>query len=190
MSSASGTPAPLLPRIAQGDGSAVREAIQRYSPLIWSVARGFFPDRTMAEDTVQEIFIDLWKSADRYDPERSSEVNFVATVARRRLIDKRRRIARQPDIEDFELAGDKGIDDQSLDRLEVEDEAQRARQALGRLKPEQRKLLELSVLHGWTHPQIAASEGLPLGTVKSHIKRGLDQVRELLATSRSPEVAS
>lgn len=168
----------------------MREAIERYSPLIWSVARGFFPDRSMAEDTVQEVFIDLWKSADRFDPERSSEVNFVATVARRRLIDRRRRMARQPDAEDFELASDKGSEDRGLDRLEIEDEAHRAQAALGRLKPEQRKLLELSVLHGWTHPQIAESEGLPLGTVKSHIKRGLDQVRALLATGRSPEVAS
>src|ERR1043165_482447 len=93
-------PAPelaLLARVAGGDPRAVRDCIARYGGLVWSIARRF--EGADAEDAVQEIFLDLWKSAARFDPQIASEPAFVAMIARRRLIDRRRTRRRRPTTE-------------------------------------------------------------------------------------------
>ena len=175
----------VLQRIAAGDARAVQECIETYSGLVWSLARRFTRSAADAEDAVQEIFLDLWKSADRFEPERASEKTFVAMVARRRLIDLLRRAERRPQLapipEDFDFPGDQH------ERLEQSVEASLAARTLSALKPEQRRVLLLSVYHGMSHGEIVESTGLPLGTVKSHIRRGLAEIRATLgesATSR------
>lgn len=177
---ASPEPEPLLPRVARGDADAVKACIDRFGPLVWSLARRMLSDRDLAEDVVQEIFIDLWRSAGRYEPSRAAETSFVATIARRRLIDARRRIGRalptQP-VEETALPSE----DAGLRGVEIGDEAARARAALARLRPEERRVLQLSIHDGWTHTQIAERTKLPLGTVKSHIRRGLERVTRMLA---------
>src|SRR5436190_14026687 len=89
--------APLLGRVAAGDEAAVRECLARYGGLVWSIARRFEPSD--AEDAVQEIFLDLWKSAARFDRAVASETAFVAMIARRRLIDRRRTRGRRPTLD-------------------------------------------------------------------------------------------
>ena len=84
----------LLARVGAGDAGAVREVLSRYGGLVWSIAKRFEPSE--AEDAVQEIFLDLWKSAGRYDAALGSEATFIATIARRRLIDRRRTRRRRP----------------------------------------------------------------------------------------------
>lgn len=172
-------PAPLLPRIAGGDERAVRDCVTRYGPLVWSLARRWAPDGTDAEDAVQEIFIDLWRTAARYDQSRTSESGWVAMIARRRLIDRARRRERLPVMEaipdDFDMASDSERD---LDR---EWRAEQARAVIRELPPMQRRMLELSLVHGKTHDEIARETETPLGTVKSHIRRGLQRARDLLA---------
>src|SRR5262245_66294972 len=97
--------ASLLARVAEGDAIAVRECIARYGGLVWSIARRF--ELADAEDAVQEIFLDLWKSAARFDPNIASETAFIAMIARRRLIDRRRTRKRRPTTEQLpELAVD------------------------------------------------------------------------------------
>lgn len=169
----------LLQQVAAGDSTAVRRCIDRYSSLVWSLVRSQLQDFSLAEDLVQEIFIELWRSASRFDPAISSEGNFIAVVARRRLIDRRRSLGRRSETEGIE---DLNVptEDSSLERVDVGDEARLATQALEKLRPEQRHVLELSVVAGLSHSQIAHNTGMPLGTVKSHLRRGLDRVRELL----------
>jgi RNA polymerase sigma factor (sigma-70 family) len=183
----SGTPVPLLPRIAAGDERAVRECVARYGALVWSLARRWAPDGADAEDAVQEIFIDLWRTAARYDVARISEAGWIAMIARRRLIDRARRRERLPALEsmpdDFDVPGDESEED--LDR---EWRAAQARAVLAALPPAQRRMLELSLLHGKTHDEIARETETPLGTVKSHIRRGLQRARDLLL-ARSPGIA-
>jgi len=168
----------VLTRIATGDPDAVQECIDRYGNLVWTIARRFTRSASEAEDAVQEVFIDLWKSAARFDPDRSTEAGFVAMVARRRLIDQLRRAERRPrttEIPDgFEVAG------MDAEQLEMNADAALAARALKRIKPEQRSVLLMSVYHGMTHAQIVEETGLPLGTVKSHIRRGLAEVRRIL----------
>ncbi len=173
--------APLLPRIAAGDELAVRECVARYGPLIWSLVRRWTPDTNDAEDAVQEVFVDLWRSAARYDPTRATEPGFVAMVTRRRLIDRLRRRQRAIEFEPLSDNHDVAIDQEpDIDQaIRVE----RARDALRALPIAQRTMLELSLLHGRTHDEIAKETNTPLGTVKSHIRRGLQRARDLLAVA-------
>jgi RNA polymerase sigma-70 factor, ECF subfamily len=166
---------PLLARIAAGDAGAVRECLARYGGLVWSIARRFEPGD--AEDAVQEIFLDLWKSAARFDPALGSEATFVATITRRRLIDRRRTRRRRPSatepIGDVEIVAPGGGPEASA-------EAAKAAHALGQLRPEQRQVLVLATAHGMSHGEIAAHTGMPLGTVKAHVRRGLISIRNAL----------
>ena len=92
----------LLIRVAEGDPGAVREVLSRYSALVWSLASGLSKDPHEVEDVVQDIFVDVWRSAKRYDPKMASEATFIATIARRRVIDRRRRAGRRVDPEPLE----------------------------------------------------------------------------------------
>lgn len=172
----------ILERIARGDSEAVRHCVDLYGGLVWSMARrrGLAPED--AEDIVQEVFLDLWRSANRFDAAQASEPAFVAMITRRRLIDRLRRQQRRPQtqesLEMLEIAGD------DLQRIENRVEAHLAARALATLKPRERDVLLLSTYHGLSHGQIAAHTGIPLGTVKTYIRRGLIRVRELLDGGR------
>jgi RNA polymerase sigma-70 factor (ECF subfamily) len=170
---------PLLHRVASGDSAAVRECIDRYGGLVWSLARRYSGGTAEAEDAVQEIFLDLWRSAARFDPAVSSETTFVAMIARRRLVDQRRRNKRAPQTEslaDTPTPAELG----AAARVEDSAEASLAAAALAQLRPEQRLILVLATCHGLTHEEIAKTVHMPLGTVKAHARRGLLRVRELL----------
>lgn len=175
-------PDTLLQRIAAGDPQAVEECLQQYSGLVWSLARRFAPRYADAQDAVQEIFLDVWRSASRFDPQAASETTFIATIAKRRLIDRHRRRTR--DI------GGIPLDEATLpasaelpDRVERDDEAARVRLSLRRLSTDERHVLELAYIEGLSQRQIAEATHLPLGTVKTHARRGLMRLREMLGVT-------
>jgi RNA polymerase sigma-70 factor (ECF subfamily) len=169
-------PAPtLLSRVAAGDAASVREVLARYGGLVWSIARRFEPMET--EDAVQEIFLDLWKSAARFDPNIASETAFIAVIARRRLIDRRRTRRRRPTTEQVtELP----VVVDGASTPDVCAEANQAARAMQQLRPEQRQVVMLSACHGMSHGEIATQTGMPLGTVKAHARRGLLSIRAAL----------
>lgn len=163
---------PLLPRVAAGDADAMRLCIERYGPLVWGLARRFLGGSSDAEDAVQDIFIELWRSAERFRAEVASEKTFVAMIARRRLIDRRRALGRKPatvDSGELQL----GLDPPSEDAPTI-------RRMLGKLRDEQRQVLLMSACFGMSHGEIAEHSGMALGTVKSHARRGLMQLRSLM----------
>jgi RNA polymerase sigma-70 factor (ECF subfamily) len=86
----------VLPRIAAGDPGAASDCLARYGGLVWSLARRFLSNVADAEDAMQDVFIELWKNAGRYDPSRASEPTYVTMIARRRLIDRKRKAGRAP----------------------------------------------------------------------------------------------
>ena len=174
----------ILKRIASGQKSAVQECLDAYGGLIWSLARRMLRNTEEAEDAVQEIFIDIWKNAERFDAAQSSETTFVAMIARRRLIDRMRREHRQPNTDSLEdiLTEPSGDNDRDI---QVGVEAKEAAQAMKNLRPEQRQVLHLSIVQGLTHQEIADALKMPLGTVKTHARRGLMQVREILGSENS-----
>lgn len=178
----------LLTDIADGSPTAVDAFLKRYSGAVWGLARRFCNSAEDAEDATQEIFVEVWRSAERYDPEAGSELTFLMTIARRRLIDRTRRQGRRPAPASLEDPGT--IPAPEENRAEVEDEVQRAQQALTQLKPEQQQVLSLALGQGRTHQEIATAIGIPLGTVKSHARRGLIRLREMLGADSPGTEAS
>lgn len=175
--------ATALQRVAAGDATAVRDVLDLYGGLVWAVARRFSTNQSDAEDAVQEIFLDVWKSAPRYDPGLAGEATFIAMIARRRLIDRRRRASRRLDPVSASEAVMPSVESVGENRGAPE-EAAMAASALSMLRPEQQQVLRLSILQGLPHESIAESTGLPLGTVKTHIRRGLIRIRQILQDAR------
>jgi len=174
----------ILERVAAGDAEAVDECLTRYGGLVWSLARRRSAGASDAEDAVQEIFIDLWRSASRFDAAIASEATFITTIARRRLIDRQRRLGRR--IETTSLASDDQatMGSTTTPNLEIAEEAATARQCLAELRPEERRVLELAIFDDLPQSQIAETTGLPLGTVKTHARRGLLKLRDLMQSRR------
>jgi RNA polymerase sigma factor (sigma-70 family) len=175
----------LLQRVAAGDTAAVARCVDQYGGLIWSLARRYLRRPAECEDGVQEVFIELWKSAHRFDPDVASETAFVSMIARRRMIDRARRASRRGESESVALEDLSVAAPEETDYVELQDEAASAKAALAQLKPQQRQVLQLAVCQGWSHQVIAERLGIPLGTVKTHVRRGLIKIREELAAERA-----
>lgn len=167
----------VLDRVARGDSKAVRECIDEFGGLVWAIARRMTRSRADAEDAVQEIFVDIWRSASRFDPTQGSEKVFITTIARRRLIDRIRRSRMSHLMDSEESLEDVRWAEPGNDG-EIRVEAERAAAVVARLRPEQRKVLRMGLLEGLTHSEIATATGMPLGTVKTQMRRGLIQVRQ------------
>jgi RNA polymerase sigma factor (sigma-70 family) len=170
----------FLQRIARGEQAAVQECLARYAGLVWSLAKRFLGNASEAEDAVQDIFIELWKKADRFNPLLSSESTYITMVTRRRLIDRRRQIVRRPELVSLpeNIASSQQPGTKQVDMV---DEASKAAAALQELKPEQQRVLKMAVYQGLTHEEISQHTGLPLGTVKTHARRGLIKLQEVLS---------
>ncbi|MEO1170954.1 MAG: sigma-70 family RNA polymerase sigma factor [Myxococcota bacterium] len=167
----------LLERIGRGDTAAVQACIDAYGGLVWSVARRFLSNRADAEEAVQEIFLEIWSTASRFDPKRGSESAFIGTIARRRMIDRLRKAKRTP-----ALVAIDDQDHQSHDESRVEAAAEMANvhRAMTTMPPEQQNVVKMATWLGMSHSAIAKKTALPLGTVKSHLRRGLNQIRAAL----------
>jgi RNA polymerase sigma-70 factor (ECF subfamily) len=172
----------LIERIANGDRQAVAACIDRYSGLVWSLARRFIANEADAEEAVQEVFLELWSNANRFDPDKAGEATWISLVARRRLIDRARRENRTPDSEpladvEHRLSGDGHA------AIEASAESERVMKVIDSMNPDQRQVVRMSTWLGMTHKAIAEQLDLPLGTVKSHLRRGLERIREQLGVS-------
>jgi len=169
----------VLQRIASGEQAAVSECIAEYGALVWSLARRLTRTPADAEDATQEIFLDIWRSAGRFDATQGSDKVFIAMIARRRLIDGLRKKTNEPPMDPVEALETIAWSDPGT-ASEISHEAEQAAKALQELRPEQREVLELGLLHGLSQSEIAARLNMPLGTVKSFMRRGLIKVREFM----------
>jgi RNA polymerase sigma-70 factor (ECF subfamily) len=175
----------LFQRIAAGDEGAVRECLDVHGGRVWALARRFSADRAEAEDGAQEIFISLWKSAHRYDPQKGSEAAFVATIARRRMIDRLR--ARGGRVQTVTVQEPEVARHDTTRQMEAALDLARVREVIDELETEPRKVVELAVLQGYSHGQVADATGLALGTVKSHVRRSLIKVRDAFSQAAGDE---
>ena len=169
----------ILDRISEGDGSAVQECLDKYGGLVWSLSRRMFRNDADAEDAVQEIFVDIWKNAGRFDESQASETTFVAMIARRRLIDRLRKQTRLPGVDSLDDMPTEPLFEGGDDIL-TGIEAREVANAMKDLRPEQRQVIHLSIVQGLSHQEISDALDMPLGTVKTHIRRGLDDARKIL----------
>lgn len=168
----------ILMAIAAGEPRAMNRCIDAHGPLVWGIIKRYLKNATEAEDLVQEIFTEIWKKAAAFDPAISSESNFVGMIARRRAIDTLRRLGRQPGFETLDA-----VESQShtpwQGSISLRD-PEAVRSSLASLPADTRELFNLFFDNGLTHPEIAEKTGLPLGTIKTRLRRGLMALRELL----------
>lgn len=181
----------FLQRISAGDAAAVDECLQQYGGLVWSLAKRYCRTVSDAEDASQEIFLEIWRCADRFDPARSAESTFIATIARRRLIDRTRRGSNAPEVVSMsDQVVDVPNDDCLADPVELSDEAAKAARCMRKLSKDQRIILSMSIDRGESQSAIALALDMPLGTVKSYARRGLLQLRECMKRPMKVEAAS
>ncbi|MCA9628161.1 MAG: sigma-70 family RNA polymerase sigma factor [Myxococcales bacterium] len=171
----------LLERVAAGDREAISRCVGEFGPLVWALVSRRLGRGADAEDLVQEILLEVWRHASRYDPQRSSEATFVAVIARRRLIDRSRRAAARPEDATYEIE----LPSEQQRQMEASVDARRVLKELESFPEEQKKVLMLATLNGLSHSEIAEHTKLPLGTVKTHVRRGLNAIRERLRSKSS-----
>jgi RNA polymerase sigma-70 factor, ECF subfamily len=166
----------LFARVQSGDQDAFADLYDAIAPLVFGAVKRILRDPAMSEEVTQEVFVDLWTSAARFDPTRGVVSTWAVTIARRRAIDRvrseqsqRNRIEqlghRRADVED-------GTDDAVVASLDAE----RVTRALADLPTDQRQIIQLAFIDGYSHSDIAEQLGLPLGTVKGRVRGGLQRL--------------
>ena len=180
MAAASADLQPLMARIAAGDRAALRQLYAATSAKLFGVALRILSDREEAEDVLQEVYVTVWRRADRYDPARAGVMTWVSTIARNRAIDRLR--ARGPmayaaQVDELEIA-DGAVGAEAL--LEAADDAARLRACLGELDARTQAVIRTAFFEGVTYEALAQRLDTPLGTVKSWIRRGLARLKGCL----------
>ncbi|WP_229674516.1 RNA polymerase sigma factor [Nakamurella endophytica] len=159
-----------------GDAGALRQAYDRFGGMIYRIGLLALHDHHDAEDLVQQVFVRAWRGRAGYDPERGSLGGWLLGITRRQLADRlsdRQRILRiQTRVGGLAQPTQPVAQEQVVDQVVVTD-------GINRLPVEQRTVLRMAFYDGLTHTEIASTTGLPLGTVKSHIRRGLTRLRKL-----------
>lgn len=175
----------LVEKIRQGDQPALDLLYKRYSAPVYSLVWKILQNSEEAEDVALEVFWQVWRQADRYDPARGAPPAWIFTLARSRAIDRLRARNRREDrtisIDDPNLHFDPLDENASPDQVVSFRQSRDAvRAALEKLSPVQREAVELAFLKGMTHVEIAEKLGQPLGTVKTRIRQGLIRLRKHL----------
>ena len=153
--------------------AVLRAAFDICGGAVLAYGQRLLPSNEDAEDLVQQVFVAAWRQRRRYDPERASLLSWLLGIARFKAIDRLRRLERERRtvMEDRTSIVDEAST--TADRLLVAE-------ALSWLRPEQQLVLELAFYHDLTHQQISDKLGMPLGTVKSQVRRGLQRLRRFL----------
>jgi len=169
-----------MSRVAQNDEAAVVELYDRFGSLVFRMAYQSMPTRPEAEDAVQEIFVRLWRTAARYDEERSALVTWVMLIARRHLVDKlrRNRARLKASSLDQPLAPIPPAAEASSSRLDTDERMKVLMKRIQALPELQRTVVTRAYLGGQTLRQIGEELNTPLGTIKSALSRALVRLRE------------
>ncbi|MEF8793042.1 RNA polymerase sigma factor [Thiohalorhabdus sp.] len=177
--------AELLQATAGGDQDAFAELYQATSAKLYGLALRIVRDDSTAQECMQDAFIRIWEHAGEYRPNRGAPLTWMGTIVRRRALDRVRRQDRERMLDDPEDLTRK------MDQVEHTEGPEEGRSpgewealaaALGQLRQEQREALRLAYFEGLSHPEVAVRMGIPLGTVKTWIRRGMEKLRTCLET--------
>ncbi len=167
--------------IARGDGAALAAAYEKHSHAVFEVARGVLGQRLLAEEVVQDVFVTLWNKPERYDGNRGSLRAFLLTVAHGRSIDiarsegaRRRREEREARL----ARRDESSGAPPVDLATTQD----IHDALEGLRQDEREAIAMAYFLGYSYREVAAELGVPEGTIKNRIRKGLARLRDQLDT--------
>ncbi|WP_040495871.1 sigma-70 family RNA polymerase sigma factor [Ilumatobacter nonamiensis] len=174
----------LVDRVVEGDREAFASIYDELAPMVFGVVKRVLRDPAMSEEVTQEVFVEIWSSIAKFDPDRASLSTWTVTIARRRAVDRVRREQSQRNrIEALAAQDDRneevGVDDEVVATAE----AQRVRLAVAGLPDDQREVIQLAFIDGCAHGAIADRLNLPLGTVKGRVRGGLRRLRAELGSS-------
>jgi RNA polymerase sigma-70 factor (ECF subfamily) len=182
----------ILGQIARRNQEAMADLYDRTSALIYGLALRMLGEKCAAEEITQDVYMQVWRKAETFDPARGSVLSWMVTIARSRALDKLRaskaRLSREDDSESVDF-----FRDPSPDPEHASSESERVRfvrQLLSDLPTNQRNMIELAFFSGLTHSEIATRTGLPLGTIKARIRTGMIQLREQLSFLHGANEAS
>ena len=170
----------LLARTAFGDRAAFADLYRAASPKLFAVSLRIVRERPLAEEALQDSFVNIWNHASDYAQAKSAPMTWMTAIVRNRSLDIIRRTREEPDI-DEELTAN--LSDESASPAREAEEraaAHRLQRCLGELDAEQRQSIALAFFHGLSHSELAQHLRRPLGTVKTHVRRGLLKLKECL----------
>ncbi|MFC0546196.1 sigma-70 family RNA polymerase sigma factor [Kutzneria chonburiensis] len=177
--------AELVKAVAAGDHEAFAALYDRYGRQAYSLARRVCVDPEFAEEAVQEAFLSVWKDPSRFDPARGAFASWLLTlvhhrsvdVVRRQAVHRRRTVFGDDEALDQATPSEHGADEKAISGMI----GSLVREALGQLTSNQREVIELAYLGGYTQNEVSSITGLPLGTVKSRTFAGIKRLRQLLS---------
>lgn len=174
----------LLTRVAAGDKIAFSELYDEVAPRVFGLVKRVLVDHAQSEEVTQEVFLEIWQNATRFDPTKGGAVTWILTMTHRRAIDRVRASQSSRDrdlrvgIRDF----DDGYDNVS-EHVEVSVEHERVSRAMARLTELQRQAITLSYYGGYTNSEVSTILSVPLGTVKTRIRDGMIRLRDELGVT-------
>ncbi|MDA8321484.1 MAG: ECF RNA polymerase sigma factor SigK [Actinomycetota bacterium] len=175
-------PERLLRLVARGDEGAFEQIYDRLAGAAYGLIRRVVRDPAQAEEVTQEVMLEVWRTASRFDPDRGSAATWVLTIAHRRAIDRVRSttasVAREQRVAEVEAPADF-----VADVVEANLERERVRRCLDGLTPLQRESITLAYYGGYSYPQVAGLLGVALGTIKTRIRDGLIRLRDCLGVT-------
>jgi RNA polymerase sigma-70 factor (ECF subfamily) len=171
----------LIARVARGDVDAFEELYQRHAALVFGLVRRVLRDPAQSEEVAQEVLVESWRTAARYDPAQGSVRAWISTMARRRAIDRVRAVHASNERERRAAARDQvPAFDEVSETVERRLEQERVRRCLGALTWLQRESIELAYYSGFTQREVSQLLDVPVGTVKTRLRDGLIRLRDCL----------
>jgi len=169
----------LLERVAQGDKQAFAALYDEVSPRVFGLVKRLLRDHSQSEEVTQEIFLEIWQSAPRFDPNKGGASTWILTMAHRRAVDRVRasQSSRDRDLKIGIRDLDAAIDHVS-ESVEVRFEHERVEKAMARLTELQRQAISLSYYGGLSNSEVAEKLSVPIGTIKTRIRDGMIRLRD------------
>ena len=168
----------MLLRIRQKDEAALSELYDRYSGLVYSEAHRILRDAGAAEEILQDLFYQVWRTAERFDPARGSLAGWLLVAARNRAISRlRRKTGKNEELEENGVAFSATLDNRSTQNLLLE----KVRTVMSSLPQAQRQAVEFAYFDGMSHSEIAEKTGEPLGTIKTRIRSAMEMLKKVLS---------
>jgi RNA polymerase sigma-70 factor (ECF subfamily) len=174
----------LLRQVAAGDREAFAQLYDRTAPRVFGLVKRLLRDHAQSEEVTQEIFLEIWQTATRYDSSKGGAIAWMLTMTHRRAVDRVRASQASRDRDTRIGIRDLAVDyDSVVERVEVHIESERVKQAMMRLTELQRQAVQLAYFGGYSHSEVSAMLSVPIGTVKTRLRDGMIRLRDELGVA-------